>query len=304
MIEKVLDYQRGPNMEVYMEEIVVKSKSEQSLVQDVKETLRKLKRVNVKIDPNTSSFGVEEGRFLGHVVKKEGVRADPEKVQAIIRSPTPKSPNQIRSLFLQLTAIGKFILKLVELKYPINKIRMRMDAATESGWTNEAKEALQRIKRKLSKLQTLAILKEGKELMLCLRQRNEMVSSVLMVEREGVQTPVSYVSRPLQGMEICYTLMEKMVQDLIHTTRSLKTTFKKHKVTVVTDGSMEEIPKLFGKEGRLEKWTAKIRTYDISYIQRKEAEGSAVKKFFGQGEQMQKTPDANEGETTNLKKKL
>ncbi|GJU68132.1 hypothetical protein Tco_1254391 [Tanacetum coccineum] len=239
MMEKVLADQKGRNVEVYLEEIVVKSKSEQSLVQDVDETLRKLKRVNIKIDPNTSSFGVEEGNFLGHMVTEEGVRADLKKVQTIIRSPTPKSPNQIRSLFLQLTAIDKFIPKLAELKYPINKIRMRMDATTESGWTRE-------------------------ELMLCLQQRNETVSSVLMVEREGVQTPVSYVSRPLQEMEICYTPTEKMVQALIHTTRSLRTTFRKHK----------------------------------------EAEGSVVKKFFGQGEQMQKTPNANKEETSNLSKKL
>ncbi|GKD83559.1 hypothetical protein Tco_1350398 [Tanacetum coccineum] len=47
---------------------------------DVEETLRKLKRVNIKIDPVMSSFGVKEERFLGHMVTKEGVRADPEKV--------------------------------------------------------------------------------------------------------------------------------------------------------------------------------------------------------------------------------
>ncbi|GJS66601.1 hypothetical protein Tco_0681165 [Tanacetum coccineum] len=46
---------------------------------------------------------------------------------------------------------------------------MRLDAAIESGWMNEAEEALQRIKRKLNKLQTLAIPKEGEELMLCLQ---------------------------------------------------------------------------------------------------------------------------------------
>ncbi|GJT17448.1 reverse transcriptase domain-containing protein [Tanacetum coccineum] len=154
MMGKVLADQRGQNMEVYLEEIMVKSKSEQSLVQDVKETLRKVKSVNIKIDPNTSSFEVEEGRFLGQVVTKEGIRADPKKVQAIIQSPTIKGPNQIQSLFLQLTTIGKFIPKLSELKYPINK--------------------------------------EGEELMICLRQRNETISFVLMVEREGVQAPVSY----------------------------------------------------------------------------------------------------------------
>nr|GEZ93584.1 hypothetical protein [Tanacetum cinerariifolium] len=87
----------------------------------------------------------------------------------------------------------------------------------------------------------------------------------------------------------------KMIQALIHTARSLRTTFRKHKVTVVTIRPMEKILKLSGRDGRLAKLAAEIRTYDIMYIQRKEARGSLVNKFFEQGEQVQKTPDANEG---------
>ncbi|GJV66786.1 hypothetical protein Tco_1482295 [Tanacetum coccineum] len=114
--------------------------------EDVEEILRKLKRVNIKIDPVTSSFGVKEGRFLGYMVTKEGVKEDLEKIQAIILGPTPRSSNQIRSLFLKLTAISKFIPKLAELKYPIREARMRLETAKGSGWTNEAEEALRRIK--------------------------------------------------------------------------------------------------------------------------------------------------------------
>nr|GFB63504.1 hypothetical protein [Tanacetum cinerariifolium] len=95
-----------------------------------------------------------------------------------------------------------------------------------------------------------------------------------------------------------------MVQALIHTTRSLRAIFRKHKVKVITDRPMEEILKLSKKEERLVKWAAEIRTYDISYIPRREAEGSVVKKFFGQGDQVEETPDANEGETLNLSRKL
>ncbi|GKB84865.1 hypothetical protein Tco_0957137 [Tanacetum coccineum] len=129
------------------------------------------------------------------------------------------------------------------------RVRMRLDAATGPGWTNEDKEALQKIKMKLNKLQTLAIPKEEEVLMICLRQRKETISSILMVEREGVQAPISYV-------------------------------------TVVNNGPMEEILRLSRREGRLAKWVAKIQTYDISYIQREEVEGSVVKKFFGQGKQV------------------
>ncbi|GJW16607.1 hypothetical protein Tco_0024043 [Tanacetum coccineum] len=133
MMEKVLADQRGHNVETYLEEIVIKSKSEMDLVQDVKETLRKLKRVNIKIDPTMSSFGVKEGRFLGHIVVEKRLRTDPGRIQEIILSPTPRIPNQIRSLFLQLTAISKFIPKLADLKHPIREARTRMVKAKESG---------------------------------------------------------------------------------------------------------------------------------------------------------------------------
>ncbi|GJV67720.1 hypothetical protein Tco_1483229 [Tanacetum coccineum] len=253
MMEKVLADQRGQNVEIYLEKVVIKSKSEMDLVQDVEETLRKLKRVNIKIDPVASSFEVKEGRFLGHMITKEG-----------------------------------FIPKLIELKNPIREVQMRLETTKGPGWTNEDKEALRRIKRKLWKLQTLVVPKEGEDLML---------------EREGVQIPISYVSRPLQGIEICYIPTEKMIQTLIHTTRSMIAIFRKHKVKVVTDGPIEEILKL-SKKGPLAKWVAEIRTYDISYIPRKEAEGSVVKKFSSQGEQVQDALDENEGGTLNLNKEL
>nr|GEU73692.1 hypothetical protein [Tanacetum cinerariifolium] len=102
MMENVLVDQRGQNVETYLEEIVIKSKSELGLVQDVKETFRKLKRVNIKINPTMSLFKVKERRFLGHM--------------------------------------------LVELKHPIREARTRMEKAKEFGWTNEAEEALRRIK--------------------------------------------------------------------------------------------------------------------------------------------------------------
>ncbi|GJR00075.1 hypothetical protein Tco_0523059 [Tanacetum coccineum] len=123
IMEKVFADQRGRNVEIHLEDIVIKSKSEQNLMQDVKETLRKLIRVNIKIDPTMSSLRVMEGKFLGHMVTEEGLRADPERIHAIILSPTPR-----------------------KLKHPLREARTRMETAKEVRWTNEAEEALQRIK--------------------------------------------------------------------------------------------------------------------------------------------------------------
>nr|GFB66392.1 hypothetical protein [Tanacetum cinerariifolium] len=103
MVEKVLADQKGRNVEVYLEEIVVKSKDGQSLIEDVEETLNKLKWVDIKINPNESTFGMKEGRFLGCTVTKDGIRPDPAKIQAVMKSHTPRGSDQIRHLSLHIT---------------------------------------------------------------------------------------------------------------------------------------------------------------------------------------------------------
>ncbi|GJY17195.1 reverse transcriptase domain-containing protein [Tanacetum coccineum] len=187
------------------------------------------------------------------------------------------------------------------------QIRMEEDDEEKTGFhTEEGVYCFTHMSKELEKLRCYTSEDDGKGLSRSKRTKREntLKGSSNKKQKEGIQIHVSYVSRPLQGMEICYTPMEKRVQALIHTTRSLTKIFRKHKVKVVTDGPMEEILKLSGKEGRLAKWATEVHTYDISYIARKEAEGLVMKKFFSQGEQVKRTPDTNEGGTLTLSKKL
>nr|GEV02196.1 hypothetical protein [Tanacetum cinerariifolium] len=121
---------------------------------------------------------------------------------------------------------------------------------------------------------------------------------------EGIQMPISYVSIPLQGMDVSYTLMENTILASIYLARSLRTIFRKHKIKVIIEGPMEEILKLFEGRGRLAKWATEIRTYDISYVSRKESEGPLVKKFLGQGEHGLGTTGASREETITVGKEL
>ncbi|GJY02048.1 hypothetical protein Tco_0360200 [Tanacetum coccineum] len=107
MVEKVLADQKGQNVEVYLEDIVVKSKDEQILMEDMEDTLNKLKWVNMKINPNESTYGIKEGRCLGYTITEDGIRPDPAKIQAVIKSHTLRGLDQIRHLSLQLASIDR-----------------------------------------------------------------------------------------------------------------------------------------------------------------------------------------------------
>nr|GEV86805.1 hypothetical protein [Tanacetum cinerariifolium] len=91
--------------------------------------------------------------------------------------------------------------------------------------TIEAEEAFQTMKKLIDKMPTLTAPKKERELMVYLSAANEVVSVVLLVEREGRQTPIHYVSRTLQSAKIHYLPMEKLALALVDTARWLRMYF-------------------------------------------------------------------------------
>nr|GFB81163.1 reverse transcriptase domain-containing protein [Tanacetum cinerariifolium] len=78
-------------------------------------------------------------------------------------------------------------------------------------WTTEAEQAFQQLKQHLSALPLLAAPKPQEELIMYLSATHEAISAVLLTERGTVQTPLYFISRALQGPELNYSPMEKLI---------------------------------------------------------------------------------------------
>ncbi|GJT68976.1 reverse transcriptase domain-containing protein [Tanacetum coccineum] len=83
LVNKVFYDQIRRNLEAYVDDIVIKSTSEEEMLADIKETFERFRSINMKLNPKKCSFDVEEGSFLGHLITKQGIRANPSKVKAI-----------------------------------------------------------------------------------------------------------------------------------------------------------------------------------------------------------------------------
>nr|GEV18283.1 hypothetical protein [Tanacetum cinerariifolium] len=66
LVDKAFQKQIGRNLKVYMDDLVIKSRTEQEITRDIKETFRTLREINMKLNPKKCTFGVEEGMFLGY----------------------------------------------------------------------------------------------------------------------------------------------------------------------------------------------------------------------------------------------
>ncbi|KAL2240906.1 UNVERIFIED_CONTAM: Retrovirus-related Pol polyprotein from transposon [Sesamum indicum] len=117
----------------------------------------------------------------------------------------------------------------------------------------------------LMKPPLLANPKEGEVLFLYLAVSENTVSSVLVREFEGIQNPIYYVSKLLQGAKKRYSEMEKLALALVVTARKLRPYFESHKIIVLTNYPLKYVMSRPEASGRLVKWAIELGEYYIDY---------------------------------------
>ena len=83
MMQNCLIWQIGKNVDVYVDDIVIKSAKGNDLLADLAETFQSLRAYNIKLNPEKCVFGVPAGKLLSFMVSERGIEANPEKIAAI-----------------------------------------------------------------------------------------------------------------------------------------------------------------------------------------------------------------------------
>nr|GEV90286.1 reverse transcriptase domain-containing protein [Tanacetum cinerariifolium] len=190
LMDKAFDSQIGQNIEVYVDDLVVKSYTEAEMLRDIDETVNTLRKINMKLNPKKCTFGVAEGVFFGHVLTPDGIK------------PSEKS-------------------------LPLFKTLKNCIKKSDFHWTAEAEQAFKQLKQHLSELPLLAAPKPKEELIIYLSATYGAISAVIMTKRGATQTPIYFISCVLQGPKLNYTPIEKLVLSLVFAAKRLRRTAAK-----------------------------------------------------------------------------
>ncbi|GKB98010.1 reverse transcriptase domain-containing protein [Tanacetum coccineum] len=195
----------------------------------------------MKLNPKKCSFGVEEGPFVGHLVTKHGIKANPLKVKAVTDLDQPRTLKYIQSINWKLAALSRFLLKGAERSLAFFKILKGCKDKKSIQWTTEAKKALKRMKKLIQALPTLTAPRVGETLTMHLAASKESISVVLAAKRNEGWTPIYFVSRVLQGAKLNYPSLEKLVLALVHVEKRLQRYFQAHMIRVLTNTSIKQM---------------------------------------------------------------
>jgi hypothetical protein len=96
MTSEVLSSQIGRNVVTYVDDIIVKSTKQENHIADLQETFANFRRAGLKLNPEKCVFGVKKGKFLGCLVSTKGIKANPSKIEAILRMEPPRTIKVLR----------------------------------------------------------------------------------------------------------------------------------------------------------------------------------------------------------------
>ena len=180
LMNKMFAHQIGRNVQVYVDDMLVKSLRKDDHLDDFRETFDILRLYNMKLNPYKYAFEVTTGKFLGFMVSQRGIEINLEKIWAIMELELPKTIKEVQSLNNKITALNRFVSKAKDKCLPFfHTLRKSFK------WMDECQKAFEELKKYLSSLPLLSLSKPREELYLYLAISQAAISVAFVREEVG-----------------------------------------------------------------------------------------------------------------------
>ena len=149
MMTKMFESQLGKNVEVYIDDMVVKSKLVFEHIIDLTSIFEILKEHKLCLNASKCSFGVGSRKFLGYMVTHKGIEVNPDQIKAINNLQQSRNPKEVQKLTRTMVALNRFISRSVDRCKPFFLLLHKWK---EFEWSEECVVAFQQFKQYLSRL--------------------------------------------------------------------------------------------------------------------------------------------------------
>ena len=109
LVSRMFQKQIGTSMEVYIDDMLVKSTTTELHIAHMSEAFQILREYNMKLNPAKCAFGVSAEKFLGFIVKNREIEANPDKIKVVLDMPPPSSIKEVQRLTGRIAALHRFV---------------------------------------------------------------------------------------------------------------------------------------------------------------------------------------------------
>ena len=178
-----------------MDDVLVFGSTQEEHDQRLMALLERIKAAGVSLNKEKCKFSVHTVKFLGHIVNKDGIKADPDKTSAILKMKPPQNVTELCRFMGLANQLGKFSCHLADITHPLRGLLSSKRAWL---WGPEQESAFVKAKEALTKPIILALYRPGGETKVAADASSFGLGAVILQRIASEWHPVAYASRALQ----------------------------------------------------------------------------------------------------------
>lgn len=251
---------------IYLDDIISFGRTFDEQLERLIKIFKRLEQAGLKLKPSKCSLFQDQVEFLGHIISKEGVTPNPEKIEAVLAWPPPENVREVRSFLGLCSYYRRFVEGYAAIAKPLQAL-VKKDVPYS--WTTACAEAFQRLKTALTQSPVLAYPLENAKFILDTDASQDSVGAVLSQVQQGQEKVVAYYSRTLNVHERQYCITRKEMLAVVCAVRKFKSYLWGRYVKLRTDNAaVSYMMRIKEPEGQLARWLEELSSYDLDIAHR------------------------------------
>ncbi|KAM2554663.1 hypothetical protein TB2_018765 [Malus domestica] len=273
----------GTIVEVYIDDVVIKSKRQQTHLDDLRQQFLRMRQHNLKMNLAKCVFDVSVGNFLSFLVHHRGIEVDENKARAVINTPPPSTKKQLQFLLGKINFLRRFIANSTG-KMRAFSMLLKLKDSDKFEWKDEHQTTFTQIKVSLTTPPVLVPPRHSKPLKLYISTVEESIGCLIAQDNDaGREQAIFYLSRNLNQPEINYSAVEKLCLALFFTASKLRHYMLPSVTQVIAQNDV--ICYILTRpivKGRIGKWTMALFEFSLQYLPQKAVKCQALADFLAQ----------------------
>lgn len=261
VMTRILDKLIGVCCLVYMDDVIVYSKSMESHIEDLKKVMNMINQAGLKLHYDKCSFGQEKVNYLGYVISNNLISTDQNKIKAINQFPLPKTMKQLKSFLGLANYYRRFIPSFSALCAPLYELTRNKKLES---WSKKNIKVFEEIKKALVSPSVLCMPDFNKEFFVTTDASDYAIGAILSQKNDINAGVVSYFSRKLSDTEKKYSVFEKEALAIVSAIKEFKYYLYGRKFQVFTDHNpLCYLKNIKDMHGRVARWLMFLQEYEF-----------------------------------------
>ncbi|XP_062407933.1 uncharacterized protein LOC134099157 [Sardina pilchardus] len=210
LMERIFGAQHFQTLLLYLDDVIVFSSTVEDHLQRLDSVLTRLHFEGLKVKLEKCCFFRTEVKYLGHVISKDGVATDPDKINAVAKWVRPSTVSELRSFLGFASYYRRFVEGFSQMATPLHRVVAELTTTqTKKGagkllgdaWTSQCEQSFQDLKSRLVTAPLLAYADFSLPFILEIDASLSGLGAVLSQDQGGQVRPVAYASRTLSRAE-------------------------------------------------------------------------------------------------------